>query len=207
MTKTLINDNGTTIKEVDHPSEAQLAEMHKYDQAYSAPSYRMGDLRKMEARNTLGLVKWRGSYLDVGCGRGEMLDIARDLGFVRTLGVEVVPDLIAARRDVIYAPAWHLPFENQAFEVVTSFDVIEHILPGDDELVCRELDRVASRAIIITANNLPSRLPDGTELHVNRRPYDEWDQLFREWFARGSVYKVDRYGGSVSETWQIDYAD
>jgi len=169
---------------------ARIAEQQKYEAAYALPNYRMGEGRKIDAIHDLGKLR-RGSYLDVGCGRGEMLDEAERIGFAPVMGVEVVPALLREGR-VIYAQAHQLPFEDASFDVVSLFDVIEHIPQGDDEVICRELARVARRTILITANNNPSRLPDGTELHINIRSHQEWDACFKTWFA---PFTVTRIGG------------
>ncbi len=87
--------------------------------------------------------------------------------------------------------------------MATLFDVIEHLLPGDDEAVCRELARVASRTVIITAANCTSTNANGEELHINRRPYEEWDALFSAWFAGRSTW-VRELGNRVSQLWRID---
>ena len=181
-------------------TKEQAAEVAKYQQAYSADNYRMGDRRRIAAEAQLALLPWRRSYLDVACGRGEMLDYARSIGFREVRGTEVVPKLLR-HDEIVMAAAWSLPFPDKSFEVVTLFDAIEHLLAGDDEATCRELARVASRVILLTANNAPSRNHIGQELHVNRRPYEEWDRLFQRWFP-GTVSWLPR-GDNVSETWQV----
>lgn len=144
----------------------------------------------------------RGSYLDVATGRGEMLDYAESIGFNVVKGTEIVPILIDGAR-VVRAEAHALPFKTGEFEVVSMFDVIEHLVPGDDELACKELLRVASRHILLTANNHPSFNPETKEdLHINKRPYEEWDAMFREWFP-GNVTWLSR-GISISEAWRVD---
>lgn len=183
-----------------HLTAAQKAEIAKYDMAYSHDNYRMGASRRTAAESVLLEVGAGGGYLDVGCGRGEMLDFAAQMGFDPVCGVETCPRLLGGR--VIEAPAWDLPYEDNAFEVVTLFDVIEHLLPGDDERACREMARVASRAVVLTACNRSSKVC-GVELHVNRRPYEEWDRLFRQWFP-GEVTWWSGGRGIISETWRID---
>ena len=52
-------------------------------------------------------------------------------------------------------------------------------------------------------NELPSHCPiTKAELHINRRPYDEWDALFRHWFS-GTVTRL-KNRVYVSEGWRID---
>lgn len=189
---------------VTMPTSAQQAELAKYDLAYRAPNYHMSEQRAAAIRRTLEELPHRSSYLDVSCGRGEMLRYAREIGFATVAGTEVVPELIGG--DISYALAWELPFGDRSFEVATLLDVIEHLLPGDDEAACRELARVATRAVLLTANNLPSH-PHGDptiELHVNKRPYPEWDQLFRAWFSAGKVTWLKHRVAKRSELWLVE---
>lgn len=181
--------------------EARAAEQAKYPVAYGRDHYRMGEKRMDDAVRDLAALSCRGSYLDVGCGRGEMLDQAERLGFVLVRGVEVVQALIDGRR-VLVGEAHELPFGDRTFEVASMFDVIEHLLPGDDEAACRELARVASKHVLLTANDKGS-MEDGVELHVNRRPYPEWDRLFRAWFP-GSVTWLKAPRRHASQAWRVD---
>ena len=180
---------------------ARAAEHAKYEQAYKIERYAMGQARKRGAVRDLSDLPCRGSYLDVSCGRGEMLGSAEELGFHPVQGTEIVSSLIDGRR-VVRAEVHDLPFGDRSFDVASMFDVIEHLVPGDDELACRELARVAKRHILLTANNRPSNSL-GMELHINRRPYDEWDALFRKWFS-GTVTWLKNAEGNISETWRID---
>ena len=125
------------------------AEVEKYRIAYDRPGYRMGHRRLVESRHFLSQLPHRGAYLDVGCGRREMMKAAEGLGFVEVRGLEVVDDLVDME-SVFYGCAHANPFGDNAFDIVTMFDVIEHLLPGDDEAACRELARVASRDVILT---------------------------------------------------------
>ena len=173
-------------------------EFAKYVRAYASGRYRMGDKRRKTAIADLGVLIGHGSLLDVGCGHGEMLKESARLGFAPVRGTEVVPELLK-RADVSYAEAHALPFPDNTFDVVTMFDVIEHLIPGDDEAACRELRRVARNAIFISANKHASTFGN-EELHINRRSYEEWDALFRDWFAGWGVAWLDNRG-SASETW------
>jgi len=176
---------------------SRQVEIDKYKIAYQSDRYHMGPTRRDEAVTDLAAFPFRGSYLDVACGRGELLGAAIGLGFDPVHGTEVIPELID-NTEVVWAEAWSLPFPPASFDVVSMMDVIEHLLPGDDELACRELARVARKGILLTASNLPSVL-NGVELHVNKRPYEEWDRLFRLWFPG----RVKRLAGRKSETWRV----
>ena len=181
---------------------AREIEHDKYIAAYrDLWSYKMGGRRMQETASELTAIPSRGSYLDVSCGRGEMLDIAIGMGFASATGTEIVPVLIDGKR-VVRAEVHDLPFDDKRFDVVSMCDVIEHLIPGDDRLACIEIARVARRHVLLTASNLPSINPQTKQdLHINKRPYAEWDKLFNEWFP-GVVTWLK--GGYVSEIWRVD---
>jgi SAM-dependent methyltransferase len=181
---------------------ARRAEHLKYHRAYAAPKYRMKEARRLDAVNDLAALPVRGSYLDVSCGQGDMLDEAKRLGFKVARGTEIVPKLLDGDR-IVYAEVHALPFPDNSFDVASMFDVIEHLVPGDDELACKELARVAKHHVIITANNKDSFNGAGEQLHINKRPYAEWDRLFRKWFA-GRVTWIRGNRHYISEAWRID---
>ncbi len=183
----------------------QQAEIDKYTRAYAEDDprkgpYGMGKRRYNAAKaNLQSCIMGHRSYLDVGCGRGEMLDYGLRCAF-RVAGTEVVPELLGPL--VRYAPAWDLPFRDNHFDLVTMFDVIEHLLPNDTFPALSELKRVAKKTIFITANNRPDSW-HGQDMHINRRPYIQWDRLFIEHFHDCKVTWLQK-GANISETWRID---
>ena len=182
--------------------EARAAEHEKYARCYKLPNYRMGARRMMDAALALEALPSRGSYLDVSTGRGEMLSSAMALGFDPVNGTEVVEALLEPPR-VVRAEVHALPFADGGFHTVTMFDVIEHLIPGDDELACRELVRVANKHVIVAANNCRGKDWCGDVLHINIRSYEEWDRLFREWFAPHKVMWVTNEA-AFSQIWRVD---
>lgn len=177
------------------------SELAKYPRVYARnPRYRMNARRHGMAFSVLKGTPYRGSYLDVACGRGEMMQAAKRLRFGVVRGTEIVPALCV--KGVSLAPAWDLPFEDSSFDVVSMLDTIEHILPGDDYLACAELQRVAKHVVIISAANHAS-VHEGWDLHVNKRPHEEWDRLFREWF-NGDVRWLKEKAAKQTEIWRID---
>ncbi len=181
---------------------ARAIEHEKYSRCYKQPKYRMGARRMQDAVTALEALPARGSYLDVGTGRGEMLSFALFHGFYPVKGTEVVDQLLDHPR-IIRAEVHALPFASDGFNTVTMFDVIEHLIPGDDELACRELARVARSHVLIAANNCRSKNMAGDTLHINIRSYEEWDALFREWFAPHKVIWVSG-PKSFSQLWRVD---
>lgn len=165
-----------------------LAESWKYDQAYKLENYRMGNARKHYALQDLGLMEKGQTMLDVGCGRGEIVRSARSAGILAK-GIEGVKYL-CDNEWIIHGDACNLPFEDQSFDWITCYDVMEHLPPGEEQLALDEFRRVAKVGVIISTNDRPSTLPDGTDLHVNKRPRDEWlDFLTYRW---GYVEATDK---------------
>ena len=87
--------------------------------------------------------------LDAGCGTGGNVNwLERYAGGGRVAGVDISPDALAfcrARglRNVAQASVTALPFDDETFDLVTSFDVLVQ-LPGEgsDETAMREMFRV-----------------------------------------------------------------
>ena len=191
----------------------RAVERQRYERAYLHDEYRMSMDRLRGVVATLlrppvsGFVRVRRdtfrSILDVGCGRGDLLDVVKALGWQRVQGTEVVSYLVEARDDVCYADAWDLPFAGNEFDTVVMVDVLEHLVGKDSERTCRELARVAGTRVVLTVHNSKSKWKDMGELHINRRPYEVWDELFRDWFGDwGAVEWLRDAESGGSETWE-----
>jgi SAM-dependent methyltransferase len=94
------------------------------------------------------LLHGRDSVIDVGCGTGKMLGEDRNLPGVFKVGVDSYrwPEWNIRNTHAVFvcAEADRLPFRDGAFDVVGSFDVLEHL--GDDVGALREQRRVCSRS-------------------------------------------------------------
>lgn len=182
-------------------STARQAEIARYEFAYRNPAYRLGDRRRAHIAHHLARAP-RGSLLDVSTGRGEVLAMAGALGHGPVQGTEAVEYLCDGTR-IVHALAHALPFPDQAFDTVTMFDVMEHLLPADTGAVCHELLRVARARVLLTVHNGPSKFGgDGRDLHINRRDsYEVWHAELAEHFGRPVV----RHGaqGSISEMFEV----
>jgi hypothetical protein len=115
--------------------------------------------------------------------------------------VEVVPYLCDGNR-VIFGLAHAIPAADKSYDVVTTFDVIEHLLPEDTDIICKELERVARKYILLTVCNDHSKFIGFDELHINRKAsYEEWFSYFKTAFS-GKVEWLPRHG-SISEMFKI----
>jgi 2-polyprenyl-3-methyl-5-hydroxy-6-metoxy-1,4-benzoquinol methylase len=93
---------------------------------------------------TIGSLANKGKLLDVGCATGFFLDLARGDGW-EVVGTEVAQFGARYARerfglDIRLGTLAGLRFDSQAFDVVTMWDVIEHVLDPMAEL--REVHRI-----------------------------------------------------------------
>ncbi len=120
-----------------------------------------------------------GRILDVGCGRGEFLDVAADAG-LETHGVDLDAAMLAhagAHRVVEAEALDYLQSTPETFDVVSALHVIEHFPVGEGAALVRlgESRLVPGGSLIIATPN-PGSLP--TIAHefwkdpTHVRPYD-----------------------------------
>ncbi len=85
--------------------------------------------------------------LDLGCADGALLVLAQQYGANKVVGVEVCSEAAAYGRnqyglEILEESADSLPFDEQVFDVVTAFDLIEHV--RQPAQLFREVNRVLS---------------------------------------------------------------
>ena len=112
------------------------------------------------------------SYLDVGCGTGAMVNIARKIG-IESYGVDKIPrpDTHIFRHDLnnFFSLAMHGISEKVA--LVTSFEVGEHIYPDRHDNFCDTIARpVPDRGMLIFTAASPGQAGEG-HVGVKHAPY------------------------------------
>lgn len=139
--------------------------------------------------------------LDVGMGLGYGLTImALKAGEVAGVdvdkkSVDYCKDFLLGRnpklKTLLHYDGYHLPFEDNEFDVIVSIDVLEHVERYDEFL--KELVRVAKKHVVI---NTPSRRPENT--NEDGTPKNYWH--LREWSAnelkailKNNGFKFDFY--------------
>ncbi|HZP39704.1 MAG TPA: class I SAM-dependent methyltransferase [Methylomirabilota bacterium] len=135
------------------------------------PQERPGLLTRMRARRLARRLRWdcppwrgHGRYLDVGCGSGAALGVARSLGW-QVAGVEM--DAAAAARARRFTARIHVgdlqaaPFAPHEFDVISAYHVLEHV-PDPVGAVRRMLGWLAPGGLLIVevpnAGGLGARL-------------------------------------------------
>lgn len=114
---------------------------------------------------------------DLGCGKNLFAKRLRSKG-VKALGVDwAFPDAD------IKAPMWATGLASGAFDWVTTFDSLEHLLEEDVPLVIAEMKRLLSpggRCCHHIASDHSKDAVNGEGLHPTVRPREWWLDRFRE---------------------------
>lgn len=137
------------------------------------------------------------SVLDIGAATGCAVSLLQKQG-IKAVGVEVaVPGVINAtmmRRPVLYGSAVELPFGDNAFDIVMSTDVMEHLRPEDVAKAIAEQHRVVKGGgvLIMKIASFPSGVYErgfikeaGLEevvdrLHLTVRKHSWWVDMYKE---------------------------
>ena len=160
-------------------------------------------------RNVLEVVKWasrvsgrdflRGTgkkALDVGCAYGFASAVLSSLGY-ETFGVDVSKwgvrqaKVVSDGSFVVCDAQALLPFKAERFDLVTCFDVLEHL--RFPEMAIRNMLESSKDALICTTPNRNVEKPvrkimrDFDETHVSAKSSSEWEKSIREVVDRESV--------------------
>jgi 2-polyprenyl-3-methyl-5-hydroxy-6-metoxy-1,4-benzoquinol methylase len=136
-----------------------------YDEAYYRPwegqAKRRQRIWRQRIERVEGLCRPPARLLDVGCGTGDFLRVARARGW-RVSGTELSPyALKAAMADglaVMGGEVWEAGFPSDAFDVVTCWHVIEHA--SDPRRLLEEVRRVLRPGgwLVLATPNLEDRI-------------------------------------------------
>ncbi|MBI3940130.1 MAG: class I SAM-dependent methyltransferase [Acidobacteria bacterium] len=121
-------------------------------------------------------------WLDLGCAYGFLVEKARGQGY-RAMGCDISRYALVQspglRGFLTEADALALPFRSESLDLVTAFDVLEHL--ESPRQTIREMHRClapAGLAIITTPD--PCRFSRVEPTHVYERPPGHWISLFQE---------------------------
>jgi SAM-dependent methyltransferase len=142
------------------------------------------------------------SLLDYGCGRGETLRLARDIG-MNALGTDPDDECVALSQmhgNVTKLEDPHEPvrqFGEKSFDVVTCFHVLEHV--DRPKEVLQSLGRISRRYLVVAVPNLRSlpkpRFFRHEPVQINEGHLQGWDHPhFRNLAERHCELKLIAWG-------------
>lgn len=131
-----------------------------------------------------------GKLLDIGCAYGEFLSLAQQ--YFEVSGVDISAFALASAKkrlknanlQVIDGSKEKLPYKNESFDVVTCFDVIEHL--ANTQFLFSEVYRVLKKngVFFITTpghetlfSNFFGRFVADDPTHVNKNNYHIWQKM------------------------------
>jgi SAM-dependent methyltransferase len=134
--------------------------------------------------------------LDIGCGTGYgVAAMARDACFAA--GIDLLADAHAGAGVFLQASAAALPFRNESFDLITAFEVIEHLHDWEQMLAeARRLLRPDGLFLVSTPNKssyAESRADAGPNpFHVHEFEYAEFQAALDAAFPFVSIYLQNR---------------
>ena len=138
--------------------------------------------------------------LDVGCGRGHLVELLRKDGYDAT-GVDFI--IHDEHEHLKYANITEPMTEYQP-DTIISIDVLEHIPEADLPAVLDNLAR-AGRAIVSVHNGTSKH--EGVELHVTRWSMDVWRKFFEQRFNVIEEHVVAVYRDGQQNLFIMDRRD
>jgi SAM-dependent methyltransferase len=157
-----------------HPAESKALYQKIYDEN---PWY--GDAREGRCPGVRLLPHYQdwllGPVIDLGCGRGHTVEKLRESG-IKAEGI----DQISKHPDMMVGDITK-PIENlNRFQSAVCIDCIEHLYDEQVQGLFSNMKQVKRQAFSIHNGESTGT---GQELHVNRRPFDQWRSIIEEHFV------------------------
>jgi len=126
------------------------------------------------------------TMLDAGCGKGRMVEWAKSEG-IDCIGCDFASGY-GVQADVL-----DMPFDDKSFDLVTAFDLLEHLKEDDLHKALSEMYRVAKKFWVISIGFGRSRFKNG-EVNLSLHPITYKDPQW--WIPHLSRYSIVEQKGS-----------
>ncbi len=131
------------------------------------------------------------SVLDVGCAKGYLVKSLIELG-VDAKGIDPSEYALSGAHEDVKSKltsgvVQSIPFDDNTFDVVTCFDVMEHIPEADIDIALSEMIRVSKQWVVLRL--VTKELPD--DIDKNHATIHD-----KEWW----IDKIQKVGGIVNQT-------
>ena len=163
-----------------------MSERSKYEYIYSDDKRHYGKRDHGYNAHDIILSMKPVSLLDVGCGKGAFVEWAKAQG-ISAQGIDIASGY-GTKGDIC-----NMPFEDNSFDVLTAFDVLEHLRPNDLDRALNEMLRVTRKAWILSIGYGAAKIKllDSTiDLHPISRDQDWWIKRLKE-FVDGIEFSKD----------------
>jgi SAM-dependent methyltransferase len=142
--------------------------------------------------------------LDAACGVGYGIEILASAGAATVTGIDVDPAAVAESKarfgdhaeEILAGDLQQLPFEDDRFDVVVSFETIEHVADAGRALA--EMRRVLRPdGVLIVSSPNPEVYLGGNEHHVHEFRPEELSEAVGAHFSNVALYRQDAWAGST----------
>lgn len=136
------------------------------------------------------------SLLDIGCGRGTFLDIAKEYG-LRTVGIELASDaaLIAKNKGhkILCGSATEIKFSERKFDIITLWDLLEH-LDNPRQVLLNTYESLRSDGKMFILTPMMGSIYDRLGLLLFRLSGGRVAMLVRMCWSHEHLWRFDAYG-------------
>jgi ubiquinone/menaquinone biosynthesis C-methylase UbiE len=139
------------------------------------------------------LTEHAASVVDIGCGQNQMIVELRERGMVKATGVDFACPLADELCDITVKTK----FKDDEFDVLTSFDMMEHLHPDDVDGAIEEMKRISKRFVMTISSRASNALGmKGEQLHLIMKPSEWWHNKLLD-----HAVDVERFNGFFTGCW------